>query len=221
MAMFGAVVLLPVFLQLVTGVSAGDSGALLIPLMSGTVVGAFASGQLMRRTGRYKAVPLVGLALSTLAFALLATMSAATPPVLAMVHLGILGVGVGSTMPVMLVAAQNAADARDIGIATATVAFFRSLGGSFGAALLWSIFLAALARTLAGAGGDLGLSLLQGGPEAAAHLPVAERAVLVPALVHAFRTVFAIAAAITAVGGIVTCFLPELPLRSTTAPAKN
>ncbi len=219
MAMFGAVVLLPVFLQLVTGVSAGDSGALLIPLMSGTVVGAFTSGQLMRRTGRYKAVPLVGLALSTLAFALLATMSAATPPVLAMAYMSILGVGIGSTMPVMLVAAQNAAEGRDIGIATATVAFFRSLGGSFGAAILWSIFLAALARALAGAGGDLGLSLLQGGPDAAAQLPAAERAVLVPALVHAFRLVFAIAAGLTAVGGIVTWFLPEVPLRSTTAPA--
>jgi EmrB/QacA subfamily drug resistance transporter len=221
MAMFGAVVLLPVFLQLVTGVSAGHSGVLLIPLMGGTVVGAFASGQLMRRTGRYKAVPILGLALSTLAFALLATMSAATTALTAMLYMGLLGIGIGSTMPVMLVAAQNAADGRDIGVATATVAFFRSLGGSFGAAILWSIFLAALARALAGAGGDLGFALLRGGPEAAAQLPPAERMVLLPALVHAFRLVFSIAAALAATGALVACFLPELPLRSTIAPAKR
>src|SRR6185312_6371124 len=78
MAMFGGVVLLPVFLQLVTGVGAGDSGVLLIPLMAGTVVGAYTAGQLMRRPGRYKAYPLIGLSASTLAFALLATMDATT-----------------------------------------------------------------------------------------------------------------------------------------------
>jgi len=80
MAMFGAIVLLPVFLQLVTGAGAGHSGVLLIPLMGGTVVGAFTAGQLMRRTGRYKAFPLIGLGLTTLAFVLLATMDAATAP---------------------------------------------------------------------------------------------------------------------------------------------
>jgi EmrB/QacA subfamily drug resistance transporter len=216
-SMFGGIVLLPVFLQLVTGVGAGDSGVLLIPLMGGTVVGAFTAGQRMRRTGRYKVYPLIGLAAGAGAFALLATMTEATPPTLAMVYMGVLGVGIGMSMPVMLVAVQNAAEPRDIGVATSTVAFFRSLGGSFGAAILWSLFLAALARALAGAGGGLGSDVLQGGPEAAAHLPAAQRALLVPALVHAFHLVFAIAAAIMALSVVASLFLPERPLRTTPA----
>jgi len=163
MAMFGGIVLLPVFLQLVTGVGAGHSGVLLIPLMGGTVVGAFTSGQLMRRTGRYKAFPLIGLGMSTLAFALLATMDAVTPPAMAMAYMGLLGIGIGMSMPVMLVAVQNAAEPRDIGVATATVAFSRSLGGSFGAAILWSVLLAALGRHLAAGGTELGTALLAGG----------------------------------------------------------
>ncbi|MGO8914557.1 MAG: MDR family MFS transporter [Stellaceae bacterium] len=215
MAMFGGIVLLPVFLQLVTGVSAGHSGVLLIPLMAGSVVGAFTSGQMMRRTGRYKIFPLIGLSASALAFALLATMSEATAPSTAMAYMGVLGLGVGMSMPVMLVAVQNASEPRDIGVATATVAFFRSLGGSFGAAILWSIFLAALARGLAASGGGFGVELLQSGPDAAAQLSPQQRALLIPALVRAFHLVFAIGAAVTALSAVVSLFLRELPLKTT------
>ena len=216
MAMFGGIVLLPVFLQLVTGVGAGHSGVLLIPFMGGTVVGAFTAGQLMRRTGRYKIFPVIGLAAGALAFALMATMDAATAPSTAMIYMGVLGIGLGSSMPVMLVAVQNAAEARDIGVATATVAFFRSLGGSFGAAILWSIFLAALTRGFA-AGGETGAALLQNGPDAATRLSPQQHALLVPALVGAFHLVFAIGAALLALSVVVSAFLRELPLRTTPA----
>ena len=216
MAMFGGIVLLPVFLQLVTGVGAGHSGLLLIPLMGGTVAGAFTSGQLMRRTGRYKAFPLIGLSMSTVAFALLATMDAATSPVVAMVYMGLLGVGIGMSMPVMLVAVQNAAEPRDIGVATAAVAFSRSLGGSFGAAILWSVLLAALDRHLVAGGAELGTALLAGGPDAITHLHPSQRAVLIPALVESFHLVFGIAAFIAATSIATTWFLKEVPLRTTT-----
>jgi predicted MFS family arabinose efflux permease len=219
MAMFGAIVLLPVFLQLVIGVGAGDSGILLIPLMGGTVVGAFTSGQLMRRSGRYKVFPLIGLVLATLGFVLLATMDQATAPTLAMVYMGLLGIGLGMSMPVMLVAVQNAAELRDIGVATATVAFSRSLGGSFGAAILWSALLAALERHLAAAGSTLGTALLAGGPDAIAHLNPSERALLIPALAQSFHFVFGIAALIVALSVAATVFLKEVPLRTSTAVA--
>lgn len=215
MAMFGAIVLLPVFLQLVTGVGAGSSGILLIPLMGGTVIGAYSSGQQMRRTGRYKAYPLIGLGMSTVAFVLLATMSAATAPGTAMIYMGLLGIGLGASMPVMLVAVQNASEARDIGVATSTVPFFRSLGGAFGAAILWSIFLAALSRHLqAAGGGELATTLLQGGPDAVGGLPAAQRDLLAPALVQSFHLVFAIGAIISALSVVATLFLPELTLRT-------
>ena len=219
MAMFGGVVLLPVFLQLVSGIGAGQSGVLLIPLMAGTVVGAYSAGQLMRHTGRYKIYPLIGLSLGALALGLLATMTATTSPATAMVYMGMLGIGIGSSMPVMLVAVQNAAELRDIGVATAAVAFFRSLGGSFGAAILWSVFLAALGRGLARRGSGVGVDFLQSGPDALGQLPAAQRALLVPALVQAFHLVFAIAASIMVLSVLVAALLRELPLRTTPARA--
>jgi EmrB/QacA subfamily drug resistance transporter len=214
MAMFAGIVLLPVFLQLVSGAGAGDSGILLIPLMAGSVIGAFVSGQLMRWSGRYKLYPLVGLIGGTIAFALMATMDEATASALAMSYMGLLGIGIGSSMPVMLIAVQNAAEPRDIGVSTATVAFFRSLGGSFGAAILWSVFLAALARHLPG---GAGMTLLQSGPDAAAGLSPEQHALFLPALVQAFHLVFAICAAVMAASVMVTLFLRELPLRTTPA----
>ena len=218
MGMFGSIVLLPVFLQFVTGVSAGHSGVLLIPLVGGTVIGAFAAGHMMRRTGRYKLFPLLGLSASTIAFALLATMDASTVPWLAMIYMGLLGTGAGTSMPVMLVAVQNAAEARDIGTATGSVSFFRSLGGSFGAAILWSALLAALGRDLiAAGGGELGTAILRGGPEGASQLSPHDRALLMPALVHSFHFVFVLGAAITAASVAMAFFLKELPLRTTPA----
>jgi len=81
MVMFGATMLLPIFLQLVDGMSAGRSGLMLAPLTGGSVVGAFSSGQIMRATGNYKRRPLVGLSLATLALTLLAFMTADTSEV--------------------------------------------------------------------------------------------------------------------------------------------
>ncbi len=220
MATFGALVLLPVFLQLVRGVGAGHSGVLLTPFMGGVVAGAFIAGQLMRRTGRYKPFPLIGLALSTAAFLLLAGMDEKTAAGLIIVYMGVLGIGIGTTMPVMLVVVQNAAQARDIGVATSTVPFFRSLGGSFGAAILWSVLLTILTHRLAALGeGEASLVLLRGGPEATAGLPEAARGLLVPALVQSFRLVFLIGAGITGLGLLTTALIKEVPLR--TAPAAS
>jgi hypothetical protein len=133
-----------------------------------------------------------------------------------MVYMGLLGIGIGMSMPVMLVAVQNAAEPRDIGVATAAVAFSRSLGGSFGTAILWSVLLAAVERHLAAGGSDLGTALLQGGPDAIAHLHASQRALLIPALVQSFHLVFGIAALIAAASIATTFFLKEVPLRTTT-----
>ncbi len=216
MAMFGGIVLLPVFLQLVLGAGAGHSGVLLIPLMGGTVIGAFSAGQLMRRTGRYKAFPVIGLSMSTVAFGIMATMSAATPSWRAMVYMALLGIGTGSSMPVMLVAVQNAADARDIGIATATVAFFRSLGGSFGAALLWAVLLAAFTAAAARLGiSGVDAAMLTGADGADATLATEPR--LVAPLARAFHLVFVIGAVIAAASAVAAAFIKERPLRTTPA----
>ncbi|MDE2229884.1 MAG: MFS transporter [Alphaproteobacteria bacterium] len=215
--MFGAVVLLPVFLQLVLGRGAGDTGLLLIPLMGGTVLGAYPTGQWMRITGRYKKAPLLTLSGAVIAFVVLVFAGSTTPPWLVAIFIGLLGIGIGGAMPATLVAAQNAAEARDIGAATASVAFFRSLGGSFGAAFLWSVLLAALDSRLAqaGAGGMAG-ELLRSGAAATAIDP-ALRAALPGALLHGFRLAFAFGAAIMAASLALTLLWKEIPLRGNVA----
>jgi EmrB/QacA subfamily drug resistance transporter len=218
-AMFGATVLMPVFLQLVSRISAASSGFLLIPLLGGSVTGSYIASQRMLHTGRYKPTPIVGLALCTVSWLLMATMDATTPGWLAAGYMGLLGAGIGTAMPMMMVATQNAAEIRDIGAATASVAFFRSLGGSFGTAILWSVLVYALGRHLAamGEGGaDTGAALLRGGGTVSG-IPDT----VIPALAQSFSVDFLIGAAISAVSLGLMCIIKEIPLRTTPAHATH
>jgi EmrB/QacA subfamily drug resistance transporter len=220
MAMFGATVFLPVFLQLVMGISASRSGMLVIPLMGGTVIGAYSAGQVMRRTGRYKRLPLAGLTVAALAFLLFATATATTPAALPMLYMAMIGFGFGLVMPSMLVSVQNAAEPRDIGAATSSIAFFRSLGGSFGVAALWSVLLVAFADALP-AGSAFGPEVLRGGPEALAGIAPETRALLTEALTSAFHVVFLVSAALAVTAFLVTLRLEDRPLRTSPAQARD
>jgi MFS family permease len=187
----------------------------MIPLMSGTVLGSFIAGRIMRRTGRYKWIPPVGIGAATVAFAALATLHAATPTILVLIYLGVLGLGIGPTFPVMMIAIQNTCEPRDLGVATSWVFFARSLGASFGAALLWSGLVAALTGRLeAEHHAKLAAALVHGGPTAAGQMGAADRLLIQPALTHAFHVVFLIAAAISLVAFAVTFLLKEERLKS-------
>ncbi|HXW39299.1 MAG TPA: MDR family MFS transporter [Acidimicrobiales bacterium] len=142
--MYGSVIYLPVYLQLVDGVSATISGLLLIPLMLGVLVASALSGQVVSRTGIYKPFPIVGCVLASIGMFLLSRLDLATPHWLLSIYVIVLGAGLGLTMQVMVLATQNAVPARQIGTATAAVVFFRSLGGVFGAALFGAVFIAGL-----------------------------------------------------------------------------
>jgi EmrB/QacA subfamily drug resistance transporter len=223
MVMFGSTMLLPIFFQVVAGWSPGASGLLIAPYTGGTVIGSFATGSLMRKTGRYKPFPLVGLTAGTLAFGLLATLHANTSSLLISIYMIILGLGVGMSLPVMLVSVQNAAAPRDIGAATSAVNFFRSMGGAFGAATLWSVLILGLNDGLERLGSqESGVSLLQAGPDALSHLAPRLRAELAPALVEAFHAVFTVGAILMLAALVMVWFLKERPLRTSTtvhAPA--
>lgn len=223
MVIFGTTMLLPIFLQIVAGVSPAQSGLLMAPFTGTTVVGAFTTGWTMRTTGRYKRMPMIGLSLAALALNLLATMTSTTPHLAIGGYLTILGYGIGLSLPVMLVSVQNAAEPRDMGAATSAVNFFRSLGGSFGAATLWSVLIIALNYQLAsGAGAHLtenSYALLQGGPDAIARLAPDVRAIILPALSNAFHVVFATAAGLTLLSLLIAATLNERPLRTNAGPA--
>ncbi len=211
--------LLPVFLQLVGGYPAASSGAFMIPLIGSQMVGSIAMGKRMRKTGRYKRPPQIGFIGIALSYGLYATMNATTPAWLIAIYFMINGFSIGLCMSPLTVAGQNAADFRDLGSFSGTSGFFRSLGGSFGTALLWTALVLSFGYFLAGTNLGLGPDVLRGGPDALAALPDATRATVIPGLTHAFALTFLIAGVISLLGFVATCFIDEIPLRTTPGKA--
>src|SRR5580765_6219731 len=145
MAMFGAIVFIPLYLQLVYGASPTSSGLRMIPLMAGLLIAAVFSGRLISRIGRYKIFPIVGTAVLVVGMYLLSKLGVGTAPWLASAYMAIVGVGIGLVMQVLVLVVQNDAKPREIGVATSTATFFRSVGGSFGVAIFGAIFASRLA----------------------------------------------------------------------------
>ena len=141
MVMIGATVFVPLLLQLVLGLSAQNSGLMLIPLSGAIVIGATISGRVISKTGRYKMLPLIGMALNGSGLLLLSFATSRTSLWLISVEMMVLSVGTGLSLPVQLVAVQNAVEPRDLGAATATVNLFRSMGGSFGVTLFGALLI--------------------------------------------------------------------------------
>jgi EmrB/QacA subfamily drug resistance transporter len=139
MGLFGGISVLPLYLQIVRGVSPTKSGLLLLPLTAGLMVGAIISGQLISRTGRYKIFPVVGAALCVFALALMSFIGADTPLWQTDTYGLIFGLGIGNIMQPITLATQNAMPARDIGVATSSATFFRQMGGTLGVAIFLSV----------------------------------------------------------------------------------
>ena len=144
MVMFGAIIYLPLYLQLVDGVSPTVSGLLMVPLMLGLLASSIASGQIVTRTGIYKPMPIVGSILVIIGMWLLSHLGLDTSHLSMSLYVIVLGAGMGMTMQIMILATQNAVPTHSIGTGTAAVTFFRSLGGAFGTSLFGAIFIGRL-----------------------------------------------------------------------------
>ncbi len=201
--MFGAIVLIPVFLQFVTHVSAGSSGALMVPLLLGMALTAICTSQFLRRTGRYRGMVPAGMALAALAYGLFSTFTATSPMPLLIVALIFMGMCIGLTVPILNVVVQNSADPRDLGVAIASLNFSRSLGGAFGASIFWSLFIA-----FSGAG-------IGGNPEAVAAMGSEGGLANVFGAVDTFHHVFLVGIGIAVVAFLLALALPEEPLKTT------
>jgi EmrB/QacA subfamily drug resistance transporter len=139
MAMFGGIAMLPLYLQIVKGVSPTGSGLRMLPLMGGLIVASILSGRLIARTGRYKIFPVVGGAAMIAGMVLLFFLHADTAYWYTAVGAGLFGVGLGGVLQPITLATQNAVPPRDIGVASASSQFFRGLGGTLGTAVFLSI----------------------------------------------------------------------------------
>jgi MFS family permease len=153
--MFGALAFLPQYLQLVHGVSATQSGLLLLPMLVGILTSSISSGRYISRTGKYRWFPLVGTSLMTIAFVPMTQLHAHTSLVVLGGYLLLLGLGLGLFMQVLTIIVQNAIPSRHMGVGTSAVQFFRSMGGAIGASTLGAVLTARLAtefsRHVAGA----------------------------------------------------------------------
>jgi EmrB/QacA subfamily drug resistance transporter len=224
LAMFGAIIFIPLFLQLVYGVSPTSSGLRMLPLIGGLLVASIVSGRIISRIGRYKAFPVAGTAITTVGLFLLSRLGVDTPPWVASVYMLVVGVGIGLVMQVVVLVVQNDAPARDVGVATSTATFFRSMGGSLGVALLGAIFASRLADELKRLPGAAAAHLSGGvnvSPAQVHALPAAVRHDFLLAFVHALQPVFLVGAAVTAVTFVLALMLREVPLRATTHGAAD
>jgi EmrB/QacA subfamily drug resistance transporter len=219
-ALFGALTYLPLFQQVVRGLSPTASGLQLVPLMAGLLTASIASGQLISRTGRYKHFPIAGTAIAAAGLLLLSGLKPDTGSLEAGFYMLVLGAGLGLVMQVLVLAVQNAVPYSQLGVATSSATLFRSIGGSLGTAILGAIFANRLADELAaslpaGSPAAAGLSSGQIDPARLQALPAALHDSYVHSFTDSISTVFLIAAGVGAVAFLLTWLLEERPLRRT------
>lgn len=226
--MFGGILLLPQYLQIVQGSSATVAGLQMIPLVAGIMIGAMGSGIAISRTGKYRLFPLVGIALMVFALLSMSFIVGADTSVWALVpFMVLLGLGLGFNFQPVILAVQNAVSPREMGVATSSVTFFRQMGGTIGVAAFLSILFTRLPT-------DIGNSIeetVRANPELAPQfqqlgadsLDLSDTSFiqrLPEAVAYPFKVgfsdsidaVFLIAACVVAIGFFVFLFLPQLAL---------
>ncbi|MEV6643476.1 MFS transporter [Amycolatopsis sp. NPDC051371] len=224
-AMFGAITMIPQFMQVVQGYTPTESGLLMLPLMAGIMTSSIVSGRLTGRTGRYKIFPIVGTILIAGGAFFFAQVKYDSPLWHPLVAAAIIGLGLGQCMQTLIIAVQNAGPRSDMGVSTASATFFRQIGGTAGVA----IFLTVLFNTLmpnitkafggqlpAGAGANIGN--LSENTSVIQSLPDAIKTPILVGFTESITTVFYIAGAVALLATIVLLFMKEIPLTNA-APA--
>jgi len=220
-AMFGGIVFLPLYLQVVQGMSPTESGLALLPMVVGIFSTSISAGILTSRTGHYKRYPILGAVTVIAALAMLAGVDVDTPYWYDAIAFYVFGAGLGFSMQLIVTIVQNSVDRRHMGTATSSVAFFRSMGGTFGAAVFGAILSSRLSTYLAvefaGRGGG-SLPTAGGGDiannvEAIQALPEPAHGMVLNAFSNALGDVFLWAIPVVAAALVVAFFIKELPLK--------
>ncbi len=225
-AMFGALTFLPLYMQIVKGVSPTASGLRILPLMLGMLGASVTSGRLVTRWGRYKVFPIVGTALMTVGAYLLSIIDASTNGWVLAGYMFVFGVGMGLIMQVLVVAVQNAVSYQDLGVATSSATFFRMIGGSFGTAVFGAIYAIVLNHTIAPTLAKVPASILKSfnpqtiNPGVLGKLKSTAEGLFfytkyIDAVTHSIQTVFLVAVPIAFVAFLLSFLLPEVELRKT------
>ena len=224
--MFGAIIFLPLFLQGVMGMSPTKSGLAMLPIVVGLFASSIGSGRLISRTGKYKIFPILGSSILIVGLALLAQIGVGTPYWHIAVFGAIFGVGLGMTISTIVVAIQNSVEMRDMGAATSSTTFFRSLGGAIGAAVFGAVLGIRLDHYIEQAFGAqaAGAAAVDANNiQAMQALEEPTRHLVLTAFTNALNDVFLVCIPFIIIALIISLFLKEIPLRSgaqaTPAPA--
>lgn len=221
MMMFGAIIYIPVYAQGVMGVSASESGLILMPLMLGMIVCGILAGLVVTKTGRYKEIIILGAVLMIVGYVLLTRLTYESHPLELTFAMLVFGVGLGCAMQQYTLVVQNAVQRRDLGVATSSVQFFRNVGSTVGIALCGTIMATSLpgamarylpAEALTGATLDAGAVL---DPAVLATLPPAVAEGVRQALADALHNTFLLGIPLGIIVLLVSLFIKAIPLRET------
>jgi EmrB/QacA subfamily drug resistance transporter len=218
-AMFVIAIYCPLFLQVVAGQKATQSGLLVIPMTIGMLIGSTGCGRRLTRTGRYRWYPVVGCALMAASAVLLASMHRGTSRVETSAFMLLFGIGAGFVFIVILLGVQNRVDHEDLGIATSAINFFRSLGNTIGTAIFGAIFIAQLDKQLLRLAPGTGMraETLRDSPEQIRQLEPVLRDSVIQSFTNALHVVFFWTAPFCVIAFVLAWFVPEHPLRTNAA----
>ncbi len=216
-SLFGSITYLPIYLQVVKGITPTASGLQLMPMMVGMFTTSIVSGRMISRWGRYKIFPVIGTALMTFGLAMLSRLDVDSWLYQTAFDSLFVGMGMGMIMQVLTMAVQNNVDYQQLGVATAGTSLFRAIGGAFGVAVFGAIFSNGLHLRLEGPGMDFLFAI---NPSAAQNLPAALHDDYVKAVMASLKPVYLVATGFAAIGFILTLFVREAPLRGV-APSEE
>jgi EmrB/QacA subfamily drug resistance transporter len=212
-SLLGSVTYLPIYLQVVKGQNPSASGLQLLPMMIGMIITSFASGQMISRWGHLKPFPIAGTAVMAVGLVMLSRLTSASPIWQTSGAAAVVGLGLGMVTQVLVLAAQNSVDFKDLGVATSGTQLFRSLGGALGIAIFGAIFASELHAHL-GNVAPADADIFSGA--ASSRLAASDRAMYalyIESVAAALRPIFIVAAGTAAAACVLSCFMPRSPLQ--------
>ncbi|MEU0386858.1 MDR family MFS transporter [Streptomyces chartreusis] len=223
--MFGATLFLPLYQQSVQGASATNSGLLLLPMLGAMLVTSMVAGRVTTNTGRYKVFPILGSVLMTVGLYLLSTMDTGTSRFTSGVFMAVVGFGMGCLMQITMLVAQNSVEMKDMGVASSSTTLFRTLGSSFGVAIMGALFNNRVQDVMAERAGALGSKVTEQSAQLDAKslekLPVLAREAYQHAVSAGTHSAFLLGAVVAVFALAAAVFVKEVPLKGAGPKAKD
>jgi EmrB/QacA subfamily drug resistance transporter len=215
--MFGAVLFLPLYQQSVQGASATNSGLLLLPMLGAMLVTSMVAGRVTTSSGRYKVFPIVGSALMVVGLFLLSQMDTDTTRLTSGLYMAVVGAGMGCLMQITMLVSQNSVEMKDMGVASSSTTLFRTLGASFGVAIMGALFNSRVQDVMSERAGALGSQVTEQSAQldakSLAKLPEAAQEAYQHAVSAGTHSAFLLGAVVAVIALVAAVFVKEVPLR--------